>query len=76
MSRSKLNKELLTYIARLNNAEQTELLGAFKNRELLQLASGLDSKQKNFNKGRKMPSMAQIVKTITEVRREDAKKAA
>ena len=76
MLKEKVKKELLVYISKLNANEQADLLDAIKNRELLKRAAELDSKQKAYNKGKKLPTMYEIVKVIREVRSQHAKKAA
>ena len=76
MIKEKVKKELLTYIGKLDATEQADLLDAIKSRELLKQALELDTKQKAFNKEKKLPSMHEIVKVITNIRGQNAKKAA
>jgi hypothetical protein len=76
MPKEKVKKELLNYISKLDENEQADLLDAIKNRELLKQASELDSKQKAYNKGKKLPTMFEIVKVIRNIRGHHAKKAA
>ena len=76
MLRENIKNELISYISRLDEGEQTDLLAAIKNRELLKQAMELDTKQRSFKKGRKLPTMYEIVKTVREVRAKNAKKAA
>jgi len=76
MLKEAVKKELFSYISKLDEKEQVDLLDAIKNRELLKQAIELDNKQKAYSKGKKLPTMHQIVKTIGEVRNQHAKKAA
>ncbi len=76
MIKEKVKKELLGYISKLDEGEQADLLDAFKNRELLKQAVELDKKQSAYNKGKKLPTMHEIVKVIKGVRGQHAKKAA
>jgi len=76
MLKGKVKKELLGYLSKLDEKEQADLLDAIKGRELLKQAVGLDNKQQQYNKGKKVPSMREIVKVITSVRSQYAKKAA
>jgi hypothetical protein len=76
MPKEKVKKELLTYISKLDEKEQADLLAAIKGRELLKQAREIDEKQRAFNKGKKLPTMYEIVKIIREVRSKHAKKAA
>ena len=76
MPNTKVKKELLNYISKLDENEQADLLGAIKNRELLKQAAELDGKQKAYNKGRKLPNMIDVVKVIGGIRNQHAKKAA
>ena len=76
MPNTKVKKELLNYISKLDENEQADLLGAIKNRELLKQATGLDSNQKAFNKGKQLPTMLDVVKVIRGIRNQHAKKAA
>jgi hypothetical protein len=76
MANVKVKKELLNYISKLDENEQADLLDAIKNRELLKQAGELDSKQRAYNKGKKLPTMFEVVKVIRGLRNQHAKKAA
>jgi len=72
----KVGKELLNYISKLDAGEQADLLEAIKSRELLKQALRLDSLQRAFNKGKKLPAMRDIMQAVAEVRSEHAKSSA
>jgi len=74
MPKEKVKKELLNYISKLNENEQADLLDAIKSRELLKKAIELDNKQKQYNKGGKLPTMYEIVKIVGDIRNQHAKK--